>query len=37
LFKINGIFFAQPISDLISTILSIYLIIKEKNRLNTLL
>ena len=37
LFKINGIFFAQPISDLIATILSIYLIIKEKNRLNTLL
>ncbi len=32
-FKINGIFFAQPISDLIATVLSVYLIIKERNKL----
>ena len=32
-FKINGIFFAQPISDLIATVLSLYLIIDEKRRL----
>ena len=33
LLDINGIFFAQPISDLIATILSVWLIIKEKNRM----
>lgn len=32
-FKINGIFFAQPISDLIATVLSLYLIIDENRRL----
>lgn len=33
LLDINGIFFAQPISDLIATILSVWLILKEKNRM----
>ncbi len=33
LFEINGIFFAQPISDLLATILSILLVLKEKKRM----
>lgn len=30
---INGIFFAQPISDIFATILSVYLVLKEHNRM----
>lgn len=30
---INGIFFAQPISDLLATVLSVYLVLKERNRM----
>lgn len=30
---INGIFFAQPISDFLATILSVYLLLKEKKRM----
>ena len=30
LFEINGIFFAQPISDLLATVLSVWLVFKEK-------
>lgn len=33
LFDINGIFFAQPISDLLATILSALLVLKEKKRM----
>ena len=33
LFGINGIFFAQPISDLLATALSVLLVLKEKNRM----
>lgn len=33
LFEINGIFFAQPISDLLATILSALLVLKEKKRM----
>lgn len=33
---INGIFFAQPISDMLATILSFYLVWKEKNRMQTI-
>lgn len=33
LFEINGIFFAQPISDLLATVLSILLVLKEKKRM----
>ena len=29
-FEINGIFFAQPISDLLATFLSIWLVFKER-------
>ena len=32
-FEINGIFFAQPISDLLATALSILLVLKEKKRM----
>ncbi len=32
-FEINGIFFAQPISDLLATALSVLLVLKEKNRI----
>lgn len=32
-FEINGIFFAQPISDLLATVLSIWLVLKEKKRM----
>ncbi|HBG4827891.1 TPA: MATE family efflux transporter [Clostridioides difficile] len=31
--EINGIFFAQPISDMLATILSIYLVLKENKRM----
>ena len=33
LFEINGIFFAQPISDLLATALSVLLVLKEKKRM----
>ena len=33
LWDINGIFFAQPISDMLATILSLYLVWKEKKRM----
>ncbi len=33
LFGINGIFFAQPISDLLATILSLYLVLRERKRI----
>lgn len=33
LLDINGIFFAQPISDLLATVLSVYLVLKERNRM----
>lgn len=33
LFEINGIFFAQPISDLLATFLSVVLVLKEKKRM----
>lgn len=33
LFEINGIFFAQPISDLFATFLSVVLVLKEKKRM----
>ena len=36
IFDINGIFFAQPISDMLATILSFYLVWKEKNRMQTI-
>lgn len=32
-FKINGIFFAQPISDMLATILSLCLVFKEQKRM----
>lgn len=32
-FGINGIFFAQPISDLLATILSLYLVLRERKRI----
>lgn len=32
-FGINGIFFAQPISDLLATLLSVWLVFKEKKRM----
>lgn len=35
-FKINGIFFAQPISDILATILSLYLVLKERKRMLSL-
>ncbi len=31
--EINGIFFAQPISDLLATVLSVLLVLKEKKRM----
>ena len=31
--EINGIFFAQPISDLLATVLSLYLVLREKKRM----
>ena len=39
LLEINGIFFAQPISDLLATALSVLLVLKEKKRMmcNTVL
>ncbi len=36
LWDINGIFFAQPISDMLATILSMYLVWKEKKRMTAL-
>ena len=33
IWKINGIFFAQPVSDLLATFLSVWLIFKEKKRM----
>lgn len=36
-FKINGIFFAQPISDALATILSLYLVFKERKRMLSLM
>lgn len=36
-FEINGIFFAQPISDILATILSLYLVLKERKRMSSLL
>ena len=36
LFDINGIFFAQPISDAITTILSMYLVLKERKEMLSL-
>ncbi len=33
LLEINGIFFAQPISDLLATALSVLLVLKEKKRM----
>lgn len=36
-FEMNGIFFAQPISDMLATILSFYLVLKEKKRMTHLL
>ena len=33
---INGIFFAQPISDMLATILSLYLVLREKRRMMSL-
>ena len=33
LLEINGIFFAQPISDLLATTLSVLLVLKEKKRM----
>ena len=36
LFDINGIFFAQPISDAIATILSMYLVLKERKEMLSL-
>lgn len=35
LFNINGIFFAQPISDLLATILSVWLVIREHKKMIT--
>ena len=35
-FDINGIFFAQPISDVIATILSMYLVLKERKKMLSL-
>lgn len=35
LFDINGIFFAQPISDLLATILSVWLVIREHKKMIT--
>ncbi len=32
-FQINGIFFAQPISDALATLLSLYLVLKEQKRM----
>ncbi len=32
-FGINGIFFAQPVSDLLATLLSVWLVFKEKKRM----
>lgn len=32
-FEINGIFFAQPISDALATILSLYLVFKERKKI----
>ncbi len=36
-FKINGIFFAQPVSDILATVLSLYLVLKERKRMLSLI
>lgn len=35
-FQINGIFFAQPISDILATVLSLYLVLQERKKMLSL-